>query len=208
MDSRFCGSLLKDAPSDYVHLDVKPQIAGDGCWSDDDATHIGVGFNPEFIAEICHDVSPTNGYSEVAGKNLGMVQRVDAGGVEKTNSQMVVLITQRARRAVMPPKRECAANKPGVDSAEAAQKQRINEATSDKARAINAFVPLATPNVGYAVVAPQSGDVITAKRRGVRETPCRQGQEASAKNCDTQEYETERTALPSEGDEPEPGDEQ
>jgi len=102
---------------------VEPWIVVRWHLNSDDPSYTGVGFNPGVVTDIGHDVRASTGDSEVAGKNLGMVELVDGGRVEQMDSEAVVRLTQNIGCAVVPPKRERAANKAGVESANPATKE-------------------------------------------------------------------------------------
>lgn len=136
-----------------------------------------------------------------------MIQRIDARSVEQMNRNTVT-IAEVAGGAVVPPEPYGMTNQPCVETADATKKQRIDQATTDKARTIDPLGTLTTPIIGHAIVMPQSLHIVAAKRSGITLIACGQKKEDDTRCCNSEDGEAKCTAPPGENNETAPNDRQ
>jgi len=87
---------------------------------DDDPPDTGIGFNPAPVAQIGDDMRAAGSYGQVAGKDLRMIEGIDAASGKAARSETISL-AQVVCGTVIPPKANGKAHQPRVGISNAAQ---------------------------------------------------------------------------------------
>jgi len=159
------------------------------------------------VSEVGHDVDAARSDGEVTGKNLRVVERVDAGCVENMHSEAPMLLAKRTRSAVVPPETDRLPDESSIQSAETAPQKRVDQATPNESRTVDAACGLAAPVVANALVAQETCNVVGTQSLGGWAAATRQRKKDGCKKGDAKQSVPQQPLSPDYGDEAEPNGE-